>query len=189
MTHLPEDDFVRAFISALTDAYQEQQIGLLLRPAVPNERNDWPHPPVALAVAALNAIILYDLSGIDPMIDRAVDRGRSVIGIDMPDRQGAIGIGVTPPLRGRGGMLHRPISARRKLSLRSVGPHRGRIKSARPASLKPPRRPRMPCAAARQPAPVADTNARKSFAPGEALSSTAGEKIARCCNVMMWFHR
>ncbi|MEM7644293.1 MAG: substrate-binding domain-containing protein [Pseudomonadota bacterium] len=42
----------------------------------------------------MDAIIFYGLAGDDPVIGRAIERGRPVIGIDMPDRDGVIGIGV-----------------------------------------------------------------------------------------------
>lgn len=94
MSYLLEDAFVRSFMGGLTDACQERQIGLLLLPAVPHERSDRPRPPAALDVAAVDAIIFYGLAGDDPVIDRAVERGRPVVGIDMPSRDGVIGVGV-----------------------------------------------------------------------------------------------
>ena len=94
MTYLLEDAFVRSFMGALMNACQERQIGLLLLPAVPHEKSDRPRPPAALDVAAVDAITFYGLAGDDPVIQRAVERGRPVIGIDMPEPEGVIGIGV-----------------------------------------------------------------------------------------------
>ncbi|MEO1543473.1 MAG: LacI family DNA-binding transcriptional regulator [Pseudomonadota bacterium] len=94
MTYLLEDPFVRTFMGALMSACQDRQIGLLLLPAVPHAKSGRPRPPAALDVAAVDAIIFYGLAGDDPVIDRAIERGRPVIGIDMPDRKGVIGIGV-----------------------------------------------------------------------------------------------
>ena len=94
MTYLLEDAFVRTFMGALMNACQERQIGLLLLPAVPHDKSERPRPPAALDVAAVDAIIFYGLAGDDPVIQRAVDRGRPVIGIDMPNRDGVIGVGV-----------------------------------------------------------------------------------------------
>ncbi|MEO0497838.1 MAG: LacI family DNA-binding transcriptional regulator [Pseudomonadota bacterium] len=94
MTYLMQDAFVRTFMSALMEACQARQVGLLLLPAIPHEKSERPRPPAALDVAAVDAIIFYGLAGDDPVIQRAVERGRPVIGIDMPDRDGLIGIGV-----------------------------------------------------------------------------------------------
>lgn len=92
MTYLMEDAFVRTFMSSLMNACQDRQIGLLLLPAVPHAKSARPRPPAALDVAAVDAIIFYGLAADDPVIDRAVERGRPVIGIDMPDRDGVIGV-------------------------------------------------------------------------------------------------
>ncbi|MEM6311142.1 MAG: LacI family DNA-binding transcriptional regulator, partial [Pseudomonadota bacterium] len=94
MTYLLEDAFVRTFMGALMNACQERQIGLLLLPAVPHAKSDRPRPPAALDVAAVDAIIFYGLAGDDPVIQRAVDRGRPVVGIDMLEKEGVISIGV-----------------------------------------------------------------------------------------------
>lgn len=94
LTYLLEDAFAAEFLSALVDACQQRQIGLLLLPAVPHENSDKPRPPVALDVAAVDAVIFYGIAKDDPVIQRAIDRGKPVIGIDMIDQDGMISVGV-----------------------------------------------------------------------------------------------
>ncbi len=94
LTYLLEDAFAAEFLSALVDACQHRQIGLLLLPAVPHENSGKPRPPAALDVAAVDAVIFYGLAADDPVIKRAIDRGKPVIGIDMMDQDDMISVGV-----------------------------------------------------------------------------------------------
>lgn len=90
MGYLLDDPFARTFLAALTDACQERQIGLVLLPGVPHANGDRPRPPAALDVAAVDAILLYALANDDPVIERAVARGRPVVGIDMVQHDGML---------------------------------------------------------------------------------------------------
>lgn len=94
MTYLLDDAFAHRFLAALTEACQDRQIGLLLLPAIPHADSDRPRPPAALDVAAVDAIILYALANDDPVIARAVDRGRPVVGIDLDAREGLVRVGL-----------------------------------------------------------------------------------------------
>jgi DNA-binding LacI/PurR family transcriptional regulator len=94
LTYLLEDAFAAEFLSALVDACQQRQIGLLLLPAVPHADSNNPRPPAALDVAAVDAVIFYGLAADDPVITRAIDRGKPVIGIDMIDRDEMMSVGV-----------------------------------------------------------------------------------------------
>ena len=57
-------------------------------PTVPHERHKRPKTPAALDVAAVDGFILYSLARDDPLIARAIDRGRPVVGVDMHERDG-----------------------------------------------------------------------------------------------------
>ncbi|WP_298976243.1 LacI family DNA-binding transcriptional regulator [uncultured Roseobacter sp.] len=126
MTYLLEDAFVRTFMGALMNACQERQIGLLLLPAVPHEKSERPRPPAALDVAAVDAIIFYGLAGDDPVIQRALERGRPVIGIDMPDREGVIGIGVDDVGGARAAARHLIKKGHRRIGIISLPTSRRR---------------------------------------------------------------
>ena len=127
MTYLLEDAFVRTFMGALMNACQERQIGLLLLPAVPHEKSERPRPPAALDVAAVDGIIFYGLAGDDPVIQRAVERGRPVIGIDMPDRKGVIGIHVDDTGGARAAAQHLLHKGHRRIGVISLPTSRRRI--------------------------------------------------------------
>lgn len=126
MTYLLDDAFVRTFMGALMNACQDRQIGLLLLPAVPHAKSERPRPPAALDVAAVDAIIFYGLAADDPVIDRAIERGRPVIGIDMPDRDGVIGVGVDDLCGARAAARHLIQKGHRRIGVISLPTSRRR---------------------------------------------------------------
>ncbi len=126
MTYLLDDAFVSTFLGALMNACQDRQIGLLLLPAVPHTKSARPRPPAALDVAAVDAIIFYGLAADDPVIDRAIERGRPVIGIDMPDRDGVIGVGVDDVSGARAAARHVLAKGHRRIGVISLPTSRRR---------------------------------------------------------------
>ena len=86
LNYLVRDPVAVRVVDGLMRACQERQAGLLVLPTVPHARHDRPRPPAAIDVAAVDGFVLYSLADDDPVIGRALDRGRPLTCIDM-DRQ------------------------------------------------------------------------------------------------------
>ena len=126
MGYLLDDPFARSFLAALTDACQERQIGLVLLPGVPHADGDSPRPPAALDVAAVDAIVLYALVSDDPVIERAVARGRPVVGIDMAGWDGMIHVGTDDRGGARAAARHLIERGHRRFAVIALPPDRER---------------------------------------------------------------
>ena len=87
LDYLVRDPVAVRVVDGLVQACQERQAGLLILPTVPHTRHDRPRPPAAIDVAAVDGFVLYSLADDDPVIGRALDRGRPLACIDM-DRRG-----------------------------------------------------------------------------------------------------
>ena len=126
MGYLLDDPFARTFLAALTDACQERQTALVLLPGVPHADGDRPRPPAALDVAAVDAILLYALASDDPVIERALARGRPVVGIDMIERDGMIHVGTDDRGGARAAARHLIERGHRRFAVIALPPCRER---------------------------------------------------------------
>ena len=126
MGYLLDDPFACTFLAALTDACQERQIGLVLLPGVPHSASDHPRPPAALDIAAVDAIILYALASDDPVIERALARGRPVVGIDMTERDEMIHVGTDDRGGARAAARHLIERGHRRFAVIALPPDRKR---------------------------------------------------------------
>ena len=91
MSYLVNDPTAVDVVAGLFGVCQTAQAGLLVLPTVPHDRHERPRLPAAIDVAAVDGFILYSLADDDPVIDRAVDRGRPVVCIDMDPADQASG--------------------------------------------------------------------------------------------------
>ena len=119
------DPHALAFAAGVAELCQDHQAGLLVLPALPLKRGEHPRPPAALDTAAVDGIVLQCLAEDDPAIERALARGRPVVGVDMEpradfpvvgvdDRRGAaLAMGRVAPM-GPVAVLSLPLDPRRR---------------------------------------------------------------------------